>query len=234
MQIADLNLRVFCDAANLADMETFGPTVAGFTTNPSLLRAAGVTDYLTFARKAVAEFPTQPISLEVVSNGRDAMRREAEILAGLGPNVWVKIPITNQFGLSSVPLIDACGAAGIHVNITAVFTRHDLDAIAEYGALATHPLIVSIFAGRIADTGVDPRQIVRYARTRLPRHVQILWASTRELFNILDAADAGADIITLSPDLLRKRGLWGRDLAAYRLDTIRQFTLDAEGSGLSL
>lgn len=226
-------LKIYGDVADLAVMRQFAKHVWGWTTNPSLLRAAGVSDYEVFIREAVATFPDHPISLEVIADDLTTMRDQARKLASFGHRVLVKIPVTLTDGTSTANLVSNLADEGIRVNVTAIFTAPQVadfgDAVADKSEC-----YLSIFAGRIADAGFDPSHLVRQARMESAENVSILWASTREVFNIRHARDAGADIITLSPDLLTKYQLFGRDLDEYSLATVKQFYADAQAAGLSL
>ncbi len=232
-----MSLEIYLDGADLQLITRWAkhPAVSGFTTNPSLLKAAGVTDYREFGRVATAAALGKSISFEVVTDDLVDMERQARIIAAWGPNVFVKIPVTNAVGTSTMPLVTRLAEAGIPVNVTAVFTYGQMrDA---HGALIHAKAgIVSVFAGRIADTGRDPEAYVKDAVLLRANHrVQVLWASTREIVNTLQASRAGADIITMSPALFDKLALsWGKDLAEYSRETVTQFLVDAQRSGLTL
>ena len=210
-----MSLDVFADCADLAEMEKWAPKVDGFTTNPSLARAAGVTDYMAFCREALTIADGKPISFEVVT--RSDVEREARVLADLAPNVWVKVPWTEVGGW----------AEGLQINITGIFY---------FGQMLTVPLpsvvVLSVFAVRVADTGVDAVNVVRSFRHYQRDRLSVLWASAREVYNVEQAEQAGADIITLSPALLAKLDGFGRDLDDYSAETISQFYTDAEEAGL--
>lgn len=226
-------MQIFGDCCNLATMRQLSDQVWGWTTNPSLLRQAAVTDYEAFAKEAVATFPDHSISFEVIADDLTTMGTQARKLASFGPRVFVKIPVTLTDGTSTANLVSNLADEGIHVNVTAVFTAPQVgtfgNAIADKAEC-----YLSIFAGRIADAGFDPAHLVRQARMECAENVRILWASAREVFNIRHARDAGADIITLSPELLTKYQLFGRDLDDYSLATVRQFYEDAQAAGLTL
>lgn len=224
--------RIFADGADLASIERFAVDVAvsGFTTNPTLMRKVGIANYAQFAADVIAIARGKSISFEVFADDMDGMERQARIISKWAPNVLVKIPVTNTLGASTCELIGKLTAAGVKVNVTAITTLDQaaraVDAIAKFGS------VVSVFAGRIADTGVDPepivRDIVRYAEESDGRP-EVLWASTREVFNIVQADRCGCDIITMTPEQIVKLSLFGRDLAAYSLDTVKQFHNDAKG-----
>lgn len=221
-------VKVYADGADPAAMRALAERVAGFTTNPSLMKQAGITDYRAFAQQVLTVAAGKPVSFEVLSDEPAEMCRQAREISSWGRNVFVKIPVVHADGTSCEDVIATLAAENIKVNVTAVMTNHQV-AAAMY-ALAGKPGIVSIFAGRIADTGRDPVATVRYAKTYCNEsHVRVLWASTREVLNVDQADKAGADIITLTPALIEKlRGI-GRDLDAYSVETVRQFHRDAEG-----
>jgi transaldolase len=217
-------VKVFLDSADLSEMIRLNDKVSGFTTNPTLMRKAGVTDYKSFAKIVADRFPDKPVSLEVIADDFKEMERQARLLASLGPNIYVKIPITNTKGESSVPLIR--DLVDLHLNITAVM------AFGQWGVfdnILDERHIVSFFCGRQMDTlkypfGFTPKK-VRYQR---------LWASAREIFHLRMAEDYGYDIITLTPDLIAKLDLKGKDLTQYSLETVQMFYNDAQKAGFVL
>ena len=211
------------------------PQIKGFTTNPTLMRKVGITDYPAFAREIVAAIPDRPISFEVFSDEFDEMERQAAMIAGWGGEIYVKIPVTNTRRESSIPLITRLVKAGVKLNVTAVMTLTQVRDVC--GALAGGPpAVVSVFAGRIADTGRDPVPLMAAARelTRMAPNVELLWASPRELLNIFQADDVGCDIITATNDLLKKLELVGKDLDEFSLDTVKMFRDDAVKAGFRL
>jgi len=229
-----LRVKVFADGANLGEFRALraNPLISGFTTNPTLMRRAGVEDYRAFARAVLDEIRDQPVSLEVVADEFGEMERQAVELASWGPNVFVKIPITNSHGESSAPLLERLARQGVQVNVTAMTTAEQARVAAR--ALVGGPAgILSIFAGRIADTGRDPVPVIRAVRRIATRagNLQVLWASPRELLNIFQADEAGCDIITVTADLLAKLNLVGKDLDVFSLETVRMFLNDAVRSG---
>ena len=235
--LTDLRVKLFADGADKAGMlEMYAnPLIKGFTTNPTLMRKAGVEDYEAFARDIVVAIPDRPISLEVFSDDFDEMERQARKLAALGTYVYVKIPVTNTRGDSSVPLIGRLARAGIKVNVTAMMTFKQVRMVSE--ALAGGPpACVSVFAGRIADTGQDPVPLMRETVQFLARvpNVELIWASPRELLNVFQADAIGCHIITATNDILKKLTLVGRDLEAFSLETVRMFREDAVKAGYSL
>lgn len=232
-----LKTKIFADGANKKDMlEMYAnPIIKGFTTNPTLMRKAGITDYKAFAMDILSCIPDRSISFEVFSDDFVEMKRQALEIASWGENVYVKIPITNTLGQSSIPLIKELAAANVKQNITALMT---LDQTREViAALAKGPsAYVSIFAGRIADTGIDPLPIMTTAVEMLRPYPQLelIWASPRELFNIVQSSDIGCHIITVTNDILKKLALIGKDLNEYSLDTVKMFRQDALAAGFTL
>ncbi len=235
--ICTLRVKIFADGADRSGMLEMAarPWIAGFTTNPTLMRKAGVTDYRAFAREIVAAIPDRPISFEVVADDPCGMDRQAREIASWGRNVYVKIPATNTRGDSMAPLVRTLTTDGISVNVTAVMT---LDQVQEMSsALAGGaPSCVSVFGGRIADTGRDPLPFMQMAAEILAPHrqQQLVWASPREVMNIFHADLAGCHIITVTDDLLRKLPLVGKSLSEYSLETVRMFYDDAAKAGLTL
>jgi transaldolase len=233
----DLGVKLFADGADLQEMIALSrqPHIRGFTTNPTLMRKAGVRNYRQFARDVLAAIPNRPISFEVFSDEFDGMAAQAREIASWGPCVYVKIPITNTRGEASYDLIHDLSHAGVKVNVTAVLTREQISgafAALRGGTAAT----VSVFAGRIADTGRDPVPIVEdaVARTRTAPGTEIIWASPRELLNIFQADAAGCHIITATADILRRLEWVGRDLAELSLDTVKMFRADAVAAAFDL
>ena len=234
---SDLRIKLFADGAEKAGMLEMArlPYVAGFTTNPTLMRNAGVVDYTTFAREVLQAIPDRPISFEVFSDEHAEMERQARLIAAWGPNVYVKIPVTNTRSQPSYGLIRRLGEAGIKLNVTAILTLEQVREVAAALAGET-PSVVSVFAGRIADTGRDPVPLMAAAVELLrpyPRE-ELLWASPRELLNVFQADAVGCHIITATSDVLKKLALVGRDLAAYSLDTVKMFHDDARQAGYTL
>jgi transaldolase len=230
-------IKLFMDGADIAQMKrAYGdPRISGFTTNPTLMRKAGITDYAAFAQGAIAAMPDKPISFEVFSDTPDAMEREARVIHGWGGDTYVKIPVTNTAGQSCAPLIRKLSAEGIALNVTAIMTLAQVSEVAD----ALDPrarAIVSVFAGRIADTGVDPEPLMRSAVELLRGRpaAELLWASPRELLNLYHAARVGCHIITATSDVLGKLGLIGKDLTEYSLETVRMFHTDAVAAGFRI
>ena len=210
------------------------PIVRGWTTNPSLmLRSVAVVSYESWAREACEEFSLYPISFEVIADEFRGMERQAKLIASWGENVYVKIPITNTLGQSSIDLIGSLSQDGIKVNVTAVLTYAQIDDV--MGALADTPAIVSVFAGRIADTGRNPVATINHAlRQRRILSTKILWASTRQVLDVYTADSIGCDIITCTPEIIKKLPLEGKSLKQHSLDTVKQFRSDALAAGYTL
>jgi transaldolase len=232
-----LKIAVYADGANKDDMlkryrEGF---VKGFTTNPTLVAKAGVKDYAGFARSVLAEIKTHPISFEVFSDSLSEMEREALIIGSWGANVNIKIPITNTQGKPTLPLIRGLLDKNLKLNVTALFTQDQIDGLREI-LQPKDDVIVSIFAGRIADTGVDPMPLMRRA-VQDYKHLtgsKILWASPREALNIYQAQECGCHIITATDDQISKLTLHGKSLSEFSLETVKNFYNDAQKAGFSI
>jgi transaldolase len=235
--LADLKVKIFADGADRAGMLGLyrNPLIKGFTTNPTLMHNAGIADYEAFARDILKAIPDRPISLEVFSDDFAEMDSQARRIASWGGDVYVKIPVTNTQGESSIPLIRALAKAGVKLNVTALMTVAQVRDVA--AALASGPpACVSLFAGRVADTGRDPVPIMAAAVQLLAMypHLELIWASPRELLNIFHADSVGCHIITVTHDLLTKLALVGKDLDEYSLDTVKMFRNDAVKAGFRL
>lgn len=232
-----LNVKIFADGADVAGMVEMykQPFVKGFTTNPTLMRKVGVTDYRAFAHEVLKQIPDRPISFEVFSDDFAEMDRHAREIASWGDNVYVKIPVTNTEGKPSYELVGTLAAAGIKLNVTAVFTLEQVRAVVAHLSKST-PSCVSVFAGRIADTGVDPvpHMAEAVAIVHALPHAELIWASPRELLNVFHADSIGCDIITVTNDLLAKLAHCGKDLAQFSLETVRMFRDDAVKAGFRL
>jgi transaldolase len=236
-RLVALNVQIFADGADLASIRELMalPYIKGFTTNPTLMRKAGIVDYRGFAKEFLAMVTDRPISFEVFADDFPTMERQALEIASWGPNANVKIPITNTRGESAVPLVARLSHAGVVCNVTAMFTLQQVHAV--LAVLSPDvPAILSLFAGRIADAGIDPVPMMQAAKAMcaLRPKAQLLWASPREVFNIYHAESAGADIITVSHDLLRKLPGFGKNLDAFSLETVAMFYGDAQAAGYSL
>jgi transaldolase len=236
-KISDLKIKLFADGADLNMMKKMYTEriVQGFTTNPTLMRKAGIQEYELFAKQVMREIPDLPICLEVLSDTFEEMEKEARKISGWGKNVVVKIPITNTKGESSIDLIKKLSGEGIYLNITAILTVGQVEQVARAVSSRANS-IVSVFAGRIADTGIDPVPCMKDAAKILRKlpNTQLLWASSRELLNIFQAEDCGCDIITITDDILRKICLVGKDLAELSLDTVKMFYNDAQSVGYKI
>lgn len=232
-----LSIKVFSDGAVLETMlhDLNSGLVTGFTTNPSLMKKAGITSYIGFAKDVLKEITDYPVSFEVFADDLEGMEQEARRIAALGDNVYVKIPVTNSKGESTAPLIDRLTAEGIKVNVTAIFTVDQVREVVDALKSGT-PAVVSVFAGRIADTGVDPMPIMQEALAicREKEGVELLWASPRETFNIYQADSLGVDIITCTSDLIKKLELKDKDLTEYSLETVQMFLRDSSSLGFTI
>ena len=233
-----LNVKVFADGADIEEMKSAykNQLVDGFTTNPSLMAKAGVTDYKAFAEEAVSEIPDASISFEVFADDLPTMEKEAEILKQYGDNVFVKIPIVTTTGESTLPLIKRLSSKQVRLNVTAVYTIEQVKAITD-AVTEGVPTYVSVFAGRIADTGVDPLPLMKESVkvTHSKEGVQLLWASCREVFNVIQADEIGADIITCPADVVKKvNNNLGRDIGELSVDTVKGFAKDIQSSSLSI
>jgi transaldolase len=228
--IENLSIKLFSDGADFDSIMALylNPWIKGFTTNPTLMRRAGILDYEAFGRKLLRAIRDRPVSLEVFADNVEGMEAQARAIAGWGKNANVKIPVTNCAGEFMGPLIQRLSSSGVVLNVTAVLTLDQVERVAQALHPAT-PAIVSVFAGRVADTGVDPVPLMKTAvellRSR-PR-AELLWASPRELLNVFQANDAGCHIITVPPEILQKLSLVGKDLSVYSLETVSMFYRDA-------
>lgn len=231
--IDNLSVKLFADGADLSSILALyqNRCIKGFTTNPTLMRKAGVLDYEAFARHLLRTVPDRPVSLEVFASDEGTMEAQARTVALWGPNVNVKIPVTDENGVFMGPLIQRLSRSGVIVNVTAILTLHQVERVAAALHPAT-PAIVSVFAGRIADTGVDPVPVMKQARLLLRSRplAELLWASPRELLNIFQADSAGCHIITVPPDILAKLGLVGKNLAHFSRETVTMFHRDAQAA----
>jgi transaldolase len=233
----NLRVKIFADGADKAGiLQSYSnPLVKGFTTNPTLMKKAGISNYESFARDIILHLPDRPISLEVFSDDFDEMFEQAEKINSWGKNVFVKIPVSNTLGQSSVPLLRRLAKTDIKLNVTAIFTLDQVISVSEALANAA-PSNISVFAGRIADTGVDPLEIMKSALDIIRPHKQqeLIWASPRELYNVVQAHEIGCHIITVTNDILSKLHIIGKDLNDYSLDTVKMFRNDALAAGFSI
>jgi len=229
--VTKIDIKLFADGADLKDMVALykDPRIVGFTTNPTLMRKAGITDYQGFAREVLKAIPDRPVSFEVFADDNDDMERQARVIASWGANVNVKIPVTNTKGVSTAPIVRRLSKDGVVLNVTAIMTVAQVREVADALAPDT-PAIVSVFAGRIADTGVDPIPHMIACRKELAGRpkAELLWASPRELLNVFH------HIITATPDILAKLALVGKDLNTYSLETVQMFHRDATQSGFTI
>jgi len=235
--IKAVKVKRFADGADLAGMKEMvaNPLIKGFTTNPTLMRKAGITDYKAFARDVLNAIPDRPVSFEVFADDFGQMEVQALEIASWGTNVNVKIPVTNTKKEFSGALIERLAKAGVKLNVTAVMTLEQVKQITERLTTKT-PAIISVFAGRIADTGRDPMPIMAKAVQILkakPR-AELIWASPRELLNVFQADSIGCHIITATNDILKKLSLVGKDLERYSLETVEMFYKDAQAAGYTI
>lgn len=233
----NMKIKLFADGADLKEMENAHKEgiVSGFTTNPSLMRKAGVTDYEIFAKSVLKVIPDMPISFEVFSDDPAQMEMEARKIGSWGQNVYIKIPVTNTKGESSAQLIKKLADDGLKLNITAILTEEQVETVAASLSMKT-PSIVSVFAGRIADTGRDPVPVMKRAAEILKpnTNAELLWASSRELYNVMQAESCNCHIITVTSDILKKMKMVGKDLGELSLDTVKMFYSDAQAAGYKL
>jgi transaldolase len=236
--LATLRVKIFADGADKQGMleSNANPLIKGMTTNPTLMRKAGVRDFEAFARDILESITEKPISFEVFADDFPGMRRQAMKISGWAKNVYVKIPISNTRGESALPLIRELASEGMKLNITAIATLEQVTGVAE-ALEPSVPSVVSVIAGRIADSGVDPVPHMRESKqiiARLPR-AELLWASVREVLNIYQAEDCGCDIVTVPQEILNKAQKFaGATLKKLSLDTVKMFATDAAGAGFGL
>jgi transaldolase len=235
--VADLNVKIFADGADFDGMVKMArnPLIKGFTTNPSLMRKAGVSDYEGFARRVLKAIPDRPVSFEVFADDFPTMIDQARLISTWGSNVNVKVPVTDTNGRFTGEVIRTLSSAGVVLNVTAVMTHDQVRAIAEALSPAA-AAIVSVFAGRIADTGIDPVPHMRTCKELLASRpkAELLWASPRELLNIFQADEVGCGIITVTNDVIAKLELVGKDLAEYSRETVQTFHRDAVAAAYDL
>lgn len=235
--VRKFNVKIFADGAEKKGMlEMYeNPIISGFTTNPTLMKKVGISDYKSFALDVLSEIKDRPISFEVFSDDFDEMEKQALEIASWGNNVYVKIPITNTKAESSEGLIERLVKANVKLNVTAMMTINQLNKVVPL--LANGPSsYVSLFAGRIADAGIDPLPIMKDAVKILKQYpnIELIWASPRELFNIVQADEIGCHIITVTNDVLKKLPTLGKDLTEFSLDTVKMFYNDAKAAGYTI
>lgn len=235
--IANLKVKLFADGADLTGMQEMyaNPAIKGFTTNPTLMRKAGIQDYARFARSVLDVIPDRPISFEVFADDFGEMEAQALEIASWGPNVNVKIPVTNTKGAFAGPLVQRLSAAGVSLNVTALMTTDQVREVTAALAPET-PAIISVFAGRIADTGRDPIPMMEASLDimRAKPKAELIWASPRELLNIFQADAIGCHIITVTNDVLKKLNGVGKDLGQFSLETVEMFYNDARAAGYTI
>lgn len=237
MSATKLKVKIFADGADKAGIlkMTANPLIKGFTTNPTLMRKAGVVNYEAFAKDILSSISDKPISFEVFSDEFEEMHRQALQISSWAKNVYVKIPVTNTRGESAVPLIRRLAPTGVKMNVTAIFTHEQIKEVSTALASAA-PSNISVFAGRIADAGVDPMPTMKYALETMKKYPQqeLIWASPRELLNVVQADEIGCHIITVTNDIIAKLPSLGKDLGAFSLETVKMFHTDAAAAGFSL
>lgn len=235
--IKTLKVKLFADGADLAGMKEMAanPMIKGFTTNPTLMRKAGVADYKAFALEVLKAIPDRPVSFEVFADDFGQMEAQALEINSWGRNVNVKIPVTNTKGEFAGPVIERLSKGGVKVNVTALLTLQQVERVTERLAAET-PAIISVFAGRIADTGVDPLPIMQRSVEVMKSKpkAELIWASPRELLNIFQADAVGCHIITATNDILKKLSLVGKNLDKYSLETVEMFHKDAQAAGFTI
>ena len=235
--VDDLTVKLFADGADLDGILALAsdPRVAGFTTNPTLMWKAGLTNYQDFAQRLLERVTEHPISFEVFADDEDEIRRQAKVIAAWGENVYVKVPVSTTAGESLAPLVRELSESGVKVNVTALFTTAQVELITE-AVKDGAPSYISVFAGRIADAGIEPVPLMRKAvdiMLAAPRS-ELIWASPREVLNVVQADEAGVDIITMTQDLFAKLDSLGKDLAQFSLETVQMFRRDALSAGFTL
>lgn len=236
--LSKLRTKIFTDGATLAVIAQHAqnPLIKGFTTNPTLMRKAGITDYETFAKEMLQVVGDRPVSFEVFGDDFPEMERQARKIATWGKNVFVKIPVTNTRSESATPTVKKLAGEGIQLNVTALMTAAQVEDVAKAVA-GGPPSYISVFAGRIADTGRDPVPIMKESldvMAKLAPSSELIWASPRELLNVFQADQIGCHVITATPDVLAKLSLVGKDLTEYSLDTVKMFFEDGKAAGYKL
>jgi len=237
MDTKQLKVKLFADGADLAGMKEMAanPMIKGFTTNPTLMKKAGITDYKAFARDVLAVIPDRPVSFEVFADDFGQMEAQGLEIASWGKNVNVKIPVTNTKREFAGSVIERLSKQGVKVNVTALLTLQQVERVTERLDAKT-PAIISVFAGRIADTGVDPLPIMKKSVEimKAKPKAELIWASPRELLNVFQADAVGCHIITATNDILKKLSLVGKDLDQYSLETVEMFFKDAKAAGFTI
>jgi len=237
IKATELSVKVYADGADLDTILRLAgdPLISGFTTNPSLMRKAGLSDYETFAKELLSQIDRQPVSFEVFADDLDGMHRQARIISSWADNVFVKIPVTNTKGEPTTTLVRRLSEEGVKVNVTALFSPEQVEqmALAVSGGARSN---LSVFAGRIADAGVDPVPIMSRCVeiASVAPDAELIWASPREVLNVVQAQQVGCHIITMTNDLIVKLGCLGKDLLQFSLETVQMFHRDAASAGLAL
>jgi transaldolase len=237
--LSQLKTKIFLDSASVEEIRQYYQTgreyISGFTTNPTLMKNSGVQDYKAFMGDILSEIKDLPISFEVFADDLEEMKKQAYILSGIAPNVYVKIPVTNTKGVSTHLLVSELNREGIPCNVTAIMTMHQIERI-QSALESTNPIILSVFAGRIADTGRNPEPLMKEIceHVKCDQNISILWASTRELLNVFQANSSGCDIVTVTSPLLKKLKYVGKDLDQLSLETVEMFFNDATSAGYSI
>ena len=234
-----LKTKIFLDSASVEEISEYYQTgreyISGFTTNPTLMKNSGVKDYKAFMREILNEIKDLPISFEVFADDLVEMKKQAHTLAGIAPNVYVKIPVTNTKGISTHGLVSELNKEGVLCNVTAIMTLQQIQKI-QTSLDSSNPIVLSVFAGRIADTGRNPEPLLQdiCESVKSETNISILWASTRELLNIFQASSSGCDIVTVTSPLLKKLQNVGKDLDQLSLETVEMFYNDAKSAGYSI
>ena len=232
-------INIYADTSNINeifDIYENNKLITGFTTNPSLMKKAGITEYIPFIEEVTSKISDLPFSFEIFADELDEMEYQIKKISEFGQNIYVKVPITNTKGESTVPLIEKMSSEGIKINVTAVFTKNQVEILLKDLISTKTPLIVSIFAGRIADTGVNPCSLIEETSnlTRPTGLIKTLWASTRTIYNVYEAEKSKCDIITVTPDLIPKLKLKDKNLDDFSLETVKMFYNDAISVGYKL
>ena len=232
-------INIYADTSNINeifDIYENNKLITGFTTNPSLMKKAGITEYIPFIEEVTSKISDLPFSFEIFDDELNEMEYQIKKISEFGQNIYVKVPITNTKGESTVPLIEKMSSEGIKINVTAVFTKNQVENLLKNLINTKTPLIVSIFAGRIADTGVNPCPLIEETSnlTRPTGFIKTLWASTRTIYNVYEAQNSKCDIITVTPDLIPKLKLKDKNLDDFSLETVKMFYNDAISVGYKL
>jgi transaldolase len=235
--LENLKTKIFADGADLAEIIRLAenPMIRGFTTNPTLMWKAGLTDYTKFAHRLLQAVPDRPISFEIFADDEPEMRRQAEVIASWGKNVYIKVPVTNTEGTSTAELVRTLSEEGVQLNVTALMLPRQVEEVTKAVAHGA-PCYISVFAGRIADAGQDPLPIMRESLEIIHAapSAELIWASPREVYNVVQASDIGCHVITVTKDILAKLPHLGKDLGEFSLDTVKMFHRDAAAAGFWL